>query len=359
MLGRVRLRTHTHCSTSAAGSKGGSPDSDQHLSSEKPLRPAIHVAAARPLVEVGAVVASGLLLGEVQWAGVLVKALDYSLQGALLRLSAGNGIVLEDPQMAHLELVAQCTDGSFLPEADAEKKGPLTAIEGNGSIPNGALVDSSDGTGGAVSNPRGELVEMRNGAIALPDWASETPIIVWVRVRGFKLADEQSTNPHILAYTPTPSPSPAPTKAHNTPLGTPPRGSTLPPTPPNGAPDAGGRKTGYATPPQQQRLSKWVDEQSERAEAEGGIRMLSVKLEFGAGRGREFQKALALHFAEPFAAADRVVSKSNDGTMLLQVSVGGNYSSLGRNQVITSCESARPLLYVGSCFLEKPVVDGV
>jgi hypothetical protein len=285
------------------------------------------VAAARPLVEVGAVVANGLLLGETQWVGVLVKSLDYSLQGGLLRLQAGNGLVLEDPQLAHLESVSECTDGSDLGGGDGGKR------EESGE--NGALLDGSEGSGSkqggagehesaserskGPNSQKGALIEMQNGTVALPDWASEVPTIIWVRTRAFKLADEQYTNPQIRAYTPTPSPSPAPTKAQNTPLGTPPKGSTLPPTPPNGSSDSGGKKGAFSTPPQQQRLSKWVEEQSERAEAEGAIRMLSVKLEFGAGRGREFQKALALHFAEPFWATDRVVSKSNDGTMLLQV----------------------------------------
>jgi hypothetical protein len=42
-IGDVKLRSHTYCSTSAASCKGGPPDSDDHLSSEKPLRPVLEV----------------------------------------------------------------------------------------------------------------------------------------------------------------------------------------------------------------------------------------------------------------------------------------------------------------------------
>lgn len=43
-IGQVRLRSHTYCSTSAAASKGGPADSDDYLSSEKPLRTVLEVS---------------------------------------------------------------------------------------------------------------------------------------------------------------------------------------------------------------------------------------------------------------------------------------------------------------------------
>lgn len=42
-LGQVRLRSHTYCMASALSSKGGSPESDDFLSLERPLRPVLQV----------------------------------------------------------------------------------------------------------------------------------------------------------------------------------------------------------------------------------------------------------------------------------------------------------------------------
>jgi hypothetical protein len=42
-IGQVKLRSHTYCTTSAASSKGGPPDSDDYLSNEKPLRTVLEV----------------------------------------------------------------------------------------------------------------------------------------------------------------------------------------------------------------------------------------------------------------------------------------------------------------------------
>ena len=42
-MGHVRMQSHTYCSTSATSLKGGSPESDDFLSSDKPLRPVLEV----------------------------------------------------------------------------------------------------------------------------------------------------------------------------------------------------------------------------------------------------------------------------------------------------------------------------
>lgn len=42
-IGHVILRSHTYCTTSAASSKGGPPDSDDYLSNEKPIRIVLEV----------------------------------------------------------------------------------------------------------------------------------------------------------------------------------------------------------------------------------------------------------------------------------------------------------------------------
>lgn len=45
-IGQVKLRSHTYCTTSAASSKGGPPDSDDYLSQDKPLRTVLEVIIA-------------------------------------------------------------------------------------------------------------------------------------------------------------------------------------------------------------------------------------------------------------------------------------------------------------------------
>ncbi|KAM1311019.1 hypothetical protein PS2_007524 [Malus domestica] len=52
-----------------------------------------------------------------------------------------------------------------------------------------------------------------------------------------------------------------------------------------------------------------------------GMRMIALKLEFGASHNQIFERTLAVHFTDPFHVSTRVADKCNDGTLLLQVSL--------------------------------------
>ncbi|CAK9206283.1 unnamed protein product [Sphagnum troendelagicum] len=190
-LGQVRLRSHTYCSTSAASSKGGPPGSDDVLSYEKPLRPVLEVLQPRALVEIKAAVATGLLVREPQWVGIVIQPLNYSLKRAVVYISVGPGLCLESPQTAQLELYS-----SAFPHESGEK----------------SEIDDNKGTMDFPSTPPPEgfePLEIKNGTVVLSDWASTVASVLWVQVMATPDPEEKMPSTGIQIF-PAPHPPASP-----------------------------------------------------------------------------------------------------------------------------------------------------
>jgi hypothetical protein len=78
-------------------------------------------------------------MNELQWIGLIIKPLDYSLKGGILHIDAGPGLKIEESH--------------------------LIEIEGH---------DPAEGF---------EKVPIEGGKVALPDWASDVTTILWFPVR--------------------------------------------------------------------------------------------------------------------------------------------------------------------------------
>lgn len=106
----------------------------------------------RALVDITPAVSSALLMNELQWIGLIVKPIDYSLKGAILHIDVGAELNIEESQMIEIEIY----------ESDMER-----ANSSNASIQAGKV----------------EKIPIENGKIRLPDWASDVTTLVWFPVR--------------------------------------------------------------------------------------------------------------------------------------------------------------------------------
>lgn len=284
-LGEVILRSHTYCMTSALSSKGGSPESDDFLSLERPLRPVLQVSEPRPLLEITCVVSWGLLMNEPQWLGLIIRPIDYSLKGSVLHLSSGAGFQIDDPQLCELEVAGKLLKGSNQKHASKETTHTQNALE----------------NGYGVKRKDKQLLEMKAGKVWLPDWVSEQASVVWLRVKAVQ--DKSRDGLH----TPSPPSSPAKTLGvYST------NGTMVEDSVPHGKSSAGflnsqdGKKQGFI-------LLK--DSQSV------GVRKLDLKLEYGAALSRIYERTLTVQFLDPLQTVSRVVARGNDSTLLLQVTL--------------------------------------
>lgn len=105
----------------------------------------------RPLVDLTAAVSSALLMNEPQWVGIIVKPVNYTLEGAVLYIDAGPGLRIEESRAIEME---KYTDG-----------------------------DSNNAS--AVSIEFAQLT-LKNGSIELPDWASSIDSVLWIPVCAIK-----------------------------------------------------------------------------------------------------------------------------------------------------------------------------
>ncbi|XP_038974112.1 trafficking protein particle complex II-specific subunit 130 homolog [Phoenix dactylifera] len=151
-IGHLKIRSHSF-------SKGGPPDSDDFMSYEKPTKPVLKVLKPRPLVDIAAGVSSALLMNELQWVGLIVRPIDYSLKGAILHVDTGPGLIIEESYMIEIEHYTKAMEHGF--------------HAGDFNIP----------TKGASSSREFEELLLENGKIALPDWASDISTILWFPVR--------------------------------------------------------------------------------------------------------------------------------------------------------------------------------
>lgn len=221
-IGQLRFRSHSF-------SKGGPPDSDDFMSYEKPTRPVLKVSKPRPLVDIVAAVSSALLMNELQWVGLIIKPMDYSLKGSILHIDTGPGLRIDQSHMIEIEDYIAIEEGHHEDDLGMMRKGASSQIF--------------------------EQLQLDEGKITLPDWASDITTVLWLPVCAIDNSPVKGTS---------------------------------------------------AVQPQTQSV---VD----------GMRTVALKLEFGAFHNQTFERTIAVHFTEPFHVSTRIVDKCNDGTLLLQV----------------------------------------
>ncbi|XP_010914497.1 trafficking protein particle complex II-specific subunit 130 homolog isoform X2 [Elaeis guineensis] len=105
-IGQLKIRSHSF-------SKGGPPDSDDFMSYEKPTKPVLKVLKPRPLVDIVAAVSSALLMNELQWVGLIVRPIDYSLKGATLHVDTGPGLMIEESYRIEIEPYTKAMEHGF------------------------------------------------------------------------------------------------------------------------------------------------------------------------------------------------------------------------------------------------------
>lgn len=149
-IGQLSFRSHSF-------SKGGPPDSDDFMSYEKPTRPVLKVHKPRPLVDVVAAVSSALLMNELQWVGLVIKPMDYSLKGAILHVDTGPGLRIEESRMIEIEDYARATErGDHVDDIGTMRTGASAQVF--------------------------EQLQLEGGKINLPDWASNITTVLWIPV---------------------------------------------------------------------------------------------------------------------------------------------------------------------------------
>ncbi|RCV20734.1 hypothetical protein SEVIR_4G080000v4 [Setaria viridis] len=144
-IGKLSFRSHGF-------SQDGPVETDEFMSFEKPTRPVLKVRKPRALVDITPAVSSALLMNELQWIGLIVKPIDYSLKGGILHIDAGAELKIEESQMIEIENY-------------------------RGDMEHASSANSSAEAG------RVEKIPIENGKIKLPDWASDVTTLVWFPVR--------------------------------------------------------------------------------------------------------------------------------------------------------------------------------
>ncbi|KAM0948506.1 putative TRAPP II complex, TRAPPC10 protein [Dioscorea sansibarensis] len=151
-IGHLTFRSHGF-------SKGGPPDSDDFMSFEKPTKPVLKVFKPRPLVDIAAAISSALLMNELQWVGLIVKPMNYSLKGAILHVDPGPELMIEESHMIEIEdytsvmeRMLHITDGITLKNLST------------------------------IRSEKSEQLLLGNGKITLPDWASDITSVLWFPV---------------------------------------------------------------------------------------------------------------------------------------------------------------------------------
>ncbi|GJN34821.1 hypothetical protein PR202_gb23519 [Eleusine coracana subsp. coracana] len=144
-IGKLSFRSHGF-------SQDGPVETDEFMSFEKPTRPVLKVRKPRALVDITPAVSSALLMNELQWIGLIVKPIDYSLKGGILHIDAGAELKIEESQMIEIENYRSDMEHSCSADSPIEAE-------------------------------RVEKIPIENGKIKLPDWASDVTTLVWFPVR--------------------------------------------------------------------------------------------------------------------------------------------------------------------------------
>ncbi|KAL8237867.1 hypothetical protein R6Q59_018948 [Mikania micrantha] len=228
-IGHLRFKSHGF-------SRGGPADSD-YMSVDKPTKPVLEVCKPRPLVDLTAAVSSALLMNKPQWVGIVINPLNYSLKGARLHIDVGPGLSIEESRAIEIEkYIYNNHDNNST---------------SNSSNSNNNNLDFSDIT------TEFSKINLKNGSIDLPDWASSITTILWIPVCA--ISDEL------------------------------PRGTS-----------AGVIST-------------------QRPSIANGLRTLALKLEFGESHNQILKRTVPVHFTDPFHVSTRVTDQGSDGSLFLQV----------------------------------------
>lgn len=100
------------------------------------------------------------MINEHQWVGILVRPINYSLKAAVLHIDTGPGLEIEDSHVIEMESSAAVSqDEDDQVQADGAKKGSLS------------------------SEKKFERLNLTDGKIEFPDWASDIPTVLWVPIR--------------------------------------------------------------------------------------------------------------------------------------------------------------------------------
>ncbi|XP_010675603.2 trafficking protein particle complex II-specific subunit 130 homolog isoform X1 [Beta vulgaris subsp. vulgaris] len=153
-IGHLRFRSHSF-------SKGAPADSDDFMSYEKPTRPILKVSKPRALVDLTPAVSSPLLINELQWVGIIVRPIDYPLTGGVLHIDTGPGLEVQESQAIEMDRYTS----SHRSIAD--------------------MGDSDPGKEDYSSSSIEEFTQLnlQDGKIQLPDWASDLTTVLWIPVR--------------------------------------------------------------------------------------------------------------------------------------------------------------------------------
>lgn len=188
--------------------------------------------------------------------GIVLNPLDYSLKGATLHISARPGLQFDPNQSAQLELYKE-----YNTHTDNDKQ----SVE---------LLESSSPT----------IIQMKNGKLELPDWASTMSSVVWICVVASPESNEFSASSGIQPFgVPPPSPKPIPTRRTSS-LGSMRTTPVVPLPVALESPSTDGHENGNPVPEQ----VGVAGIPSTRV----GQRTLNVKMEFGASRSRLYERYL-------------------------------------------------------------------
>ncbi|KAL2944197.1 hypothetical protein RDABS01_032544 [Bienertia sinuspersici] len=153
-IGHLMFRSHSF-------SKGAPTETDDLMSYEKPSRPILKVFKPRALVDLTPAVSSPLLINEVQWVGIVVRPIDYPLKGGILHIDTGPGLEVEESHVIEMDrYTAPHKTIGDMEDSDAKK------------------LDVSSSHIREVTQ-----LNLQDGKIQLPDWASDTSSILWIPVR--------------------------------------------------------------------------------------------------------------------------------------------------------------------------------
>jgi hypothetical protein len=162
------------------------------------------VAKSRPLVEVESAITKGLLFGEPQWVGLIIRPLNYSLQSALLHISSGPGSQFESCQTALLEISStfQPDTNEVLVTSDGGlKQNCATSEVEDNCTPGRASPD-------LVGQGRQEHLHFKDGNVELPEWASMVATVLWIQVKAdpdFDVSKNSSGVPELVSPSSSPS----------------------------------------------------------------------------------------------------------------------------------------------------------
>lgn len=162
------------------------------------------MAKSRPLVEVKSTITKGLLFGEPQWVGLIIRPLNYSLQSALLHISSGPGSQFESCQTALLEISStfQPDTNEVLVTSDGGlKQNCATSEVEDNCLPERASPDM-------VGQGRQEHLHFKDGKVELPEWASMVATVLWIQVKAdpdFDVSKNSSGVPELVSPSSSPS----------------------------------------------------------------------------------------------------------------------------------------------------------